>query len=401
MTLPLPRCVKLHRLTESQENALWNIIRRPATHPRKRRTIGPQKGFPGPSGGPETHLAAPGMRCGVVAAAFLAAALAWPGLAAAQAPAPGGEADSAGIAGARDAPPAPSAAALVARGIGHYQNRAMNEGLRELERAVGLRPGWTTARSALAAALLKSGRFDRALAEYETLLGADTARGLASGALEAGDLAAPVDVDAVLGLAVAHGQLGKLREADRLYRCAADLWGPSSKESARAYYLLSEMLSEERVPWGDPEAESAKALALERDVDGPGLLPSFVDPKTDPELEPYTWPVAAVQRDSILPVPDTPPMLAEWLTPEIKAASEFQGTVTIEALVTRGGRASEAVVVAPAGISQELNDAAVRAVSSARFEPATVGGVAAEARIALEIPATAFSEAPEPQSPQE
>jgi TonB family protein len=390
MTLRLPNCVKLDRLTRSRKSALWGAVPRSAAPSSRRLTIGPQTTFLGPSGGPQTRPAPTGTRRGAVAAAFLAAALALPGAAPGQTPSSEARADSAGIAEAPGAPPSPSAAALVARGIGHYEQRAMREGVRELERAVALRPGWTTAQMALSTALLRGGSFDRALAGFEELLGVDTARGLASGALEAGDLAVPADADAVLGLAVAKHQLGKLREADRLYRCAADLWGPSSRESARAYYLLSEMLGETRVPWGDPDGERAKALALDPSVADSDVLPAFVDPTVDPELEPYTWSVAIARRDSLLPVPDSPPALAEWRTQEIGAASEFQGTVTVEALVTRNGSVAEATVTGPAGIAQDLADAAVQAVGAARFEPAVVSGVAAEAWIVISIPARAL-----------
>jgi TonB family protein len=389
MTRSHAQRVKPYTLTTVSKNAPGSAIRWLAVPSRKCPAIGPQNGFLRPSGRPAARLAASGARGWAVAAALVAALVSWPGQAAGQAPAPEGRADSVAIVGAPGAPPAPSAAALVVRGIEHYEHRKMIEGVQELERAVALRPDWATARSALAAALLRGGLFDRARAEFEALLGVDAAHGLASGTLKARDLAAPVDADAVLGLAVVHRQMGKLREADRLYRCAADLWGPSSKESARAYYLLSEMLSEERVPWGDPEAEKAKALALDPDVAGSGLLPSFADPTTDPELEPYTWPVAAARRDSLVPA-GALPLLAEWPTPQLVAASEFQGTVTVEALVTRDGRVTEAAVTAPAGIAQELKDAAVKAVSSALFEPATVGGVAAEAWITIAVPARAL-----------
>ncbi len=379
MILARSSLVKLYALTRGPEEARWSLFCRPAAPSREQCAIAPPAGSLRPSEGPQLRRVPRSARGGASAAAVVAAVLALAGAAAGQ--------------------QSPSAEALVVRGIDLYEHREMREGTRLLERAVSLRPDWTTGRMALAAAHLRGDRFELALAEYEALVGSEMVRALAAGDARAADLPAPVDVEAVLGAAVAYERAGRLREADRLYRCAADLWGPASRESARAYFLLAEMLDRGPVPWGDPGAERAKAMALAPGVAGSDLLPPLPDPSAVPELQPYTWPVAPAERDSLVPVPDVLPVLAEWPAPETKAVSEFRGTVTVEALVSADGRVSEAAVTAPASVSQELKDAVTAAVSSARFDPATAGGVATEAWIAVEIPSAAVSDPPEPGSP--
>lgn len=297
----------------------------------------------------------------------------------------------AGPAGAAD----PSAAALVVRGVQDYRARAMRSGTEQLERAVALRPGWSTARASLATALFRNGAAGSAVEQFEALIGVGTARDLASGALQSAALQGPVDPNHVLGLAMSLQQLGRTREAERLYRCAADLLGPTSKESGRAYFLLAQMLSERGLPWSDHEAELAKALAVDAGVAGRDVLPPFPDLAADPELEPYTWPVTAARADSSRSAPETLPRLAEWPPAVERAAPAFTGAVTVEALVLPDGSVGGAEVVAPAEVSEELREAAVRAVSAARFDPALgADGFPMDAWVAIAVPGRVISGEP-------
>jgi TonB family protein len=304
-------------------------------------------------------------------------------------------------------PPAgagPSAAALVVRGIMDYQARAMRRGTEELERAAAMRPDWRPARMGLASALLRNGEFERARAWFEAVVGEEAVRDLASGGRVTERLPAPPDPEALLGLAASLDGLGRTREADRLYRAAADVWGPASRDAARAYYLLSLMLEGHRVPWGDPEAELAKANALDPRVGERSALPPFADPAADPELEPYTWPVAHARADSAHPSPGAPPALAEWTAGASDGPPQFEGAIRVEALVAEDGSVVEAEVVSPQGLSDAVREAAVAAVAAARFEPPASGGGGGEpsAWVSIEVPGRALPPLAEPaeQVPQ-
>jgi len=295
----------------------------------------------------------------------------------------------------------PSAAALVVRGIRDYQARAMRRGTEELERAVAVRPDWERARMALATALLRNGEYGRARVQFEVLVGGEPARGLTSGSRTVGELSVVPDPEALIGLAASLDGLGLTREAERLYRAAADAWGPTSKDSARAYHLLSLMLEERRVPWGDADAERAKAEALDPRVADRPAVPPFPEPAADPELEPYTWPVAYARADSTHPAPETPPFLAEWTAGRVDGSPAFEGTIKVEALVAEDGSVAEAEVVSPRGLAEAVREAAVRALVAARFDLPASGG-ASTAWVSIEVPGRALQPVAEPpeQAPQ-
>jgi len=319
----------------------------------------------------------------------------------------------------------------------------MREGLEELERASAGRPDWDVAKRALAVALLRSGQGGRAGAEFEELIGSEDARALASGRQSVGDLAVHPDAEDLLGLGVAYQQVGRYREADRLLRAAADVWGPSALESARAYELLSQMLEEAEAPWGDAAAESAKAVAIDRDIAERDVLPKFPDPSRIAGLAPYLWPVRAVAgEDSSRAAPRTLPALARWPVPEatpsdsgpeggasaadldtatpaegapapaegeaeaaldapgpaegapVPVAPEPEagggGTVSVKLLVGADGLVRDARVVARPESRADAEEAALSAVRAAVFEPATGDDGAVEAWIVLDIPVSAI-----------
>ncbi len=219
----------------------------------------------------------------------------------------------------------------------------MREGTRELERAVALRPDWTTARRRWPPPSCGAAGSSSRSPSTRRWSARSIVRGLAAGDARS---RRPRRAGRRGGRARRRrGALSARAGCARRTACtdAPRTCGDRRRGSPRGpTILLAEMLDRGPVPWGDPGAERAKALALDPGVAGSDLLPPFPDPRVVPELQPYTWPVATAERDSLAPVPDVLPVLAEWPTPETRAVSEFQGTVTVEALVARDGRVSEA-----------------------------------------------------------
>ena len=210
----------------------------------------------------------------------------------------------------------PTREALVAHGIRYFQERAMTEGLSRLEEAVAIAPDWQPARRALAFALLRGGRFERAAEELIGILGADLVGTIEAGEVSGRRLPEGIDAEAVLGLAIVRGETGDYVAADRLYRSYADLVGPTAPAAAGAFWRLADVYETSKVEWGDPSAERAKALALDPDVALRTILPSFPDPASTPELEPYARPIeAASGREHPPDGYDSLPLLIRWKPP--------------------------------------------------------------------------------------
>jgi tetratricopeptide (TPR) repeat protein len=295
----------------------------------------------------------------------------------------------------------PSAEALVVRGIRDYQARAMRRGTQELEQAVTMRPDWKQARMAFATALLRNGEYERARAQFETLVGDSAVGDLTSGSRTVGELPVRPDPESLIGLGASLDGLGRVREAERLYRAAADAWGPTSRDSARAYHLLSLMFGERRVPWGDADAERAKAEAIDPRVADHPAVPPFPAAAADPELEPYTWPVAHTRTDPAHPAPGTPPALADWTAGRAEGPPAFEGTVRVEALIAEDGSVVEAEVVSPGDLAEGVRKAAIRAVAAAIFDPPASEDTS-PSWVSIEIPGRALPPLAEPaeQIPQ-
>lgn len=290
---------------------------------------------------------------------------------------------------ANDGGIAPSAEALLVRGIRHFEGRAMREGLRELEEAVGLRLHWEPARRALAYALIRSGRFERAEEELTRLIGAATVEALQSGEATIGDMAVDIEAEDLLGLAIARGETRAYRAADLLYRSYADLVGPSTPRAARAFRRLADMYTKSAVEWGDAEVEAARALALDPEIASRSTLPEFPNPTDHTELEPYTRVIAlALGTEAPEEGFDRLPLLAGWRPPDgvdLTSRSRLRRTADVEILVGEDG--STIQVRLPESIDQGGARAAAieSAVGDWLFEPALSGGDPVEAWITFEV----------------
>ncbi len=307
----------------------------------------------------------------------------------------------------------PTAEALLVRGVRGFEGSDMRVGLRSLEEALRLRPGWPLARTSVAAAVLRSGQFGRARSEYSALLGEAEARALASGDLAASELPPATDADVLFGLAVSYHFLGNHREAERLYRAYADLVGPTSREAGRAYARLAEMIRAEDIAWGDADAEEAKALAVDPRIASAPLVPDFPVLEEHAELIPYLRPIELAPGRAQSPdAYESLPVLARWEptveetvagagAAEDTAATEdstavadsttaadsapVPGYLTIEILVDTDGLPSELAAPGEDGTPDDLATE-FEAVRTWRFDPAVASsGVDTLAWIAFEI----------------
>ncbi len=278
-------------------------------------------------------------------------------------------------AGSGAEPPEATPPALLVSGTRHFQEGAMKTGLLELERAVELSPTWEPARRALAMALLRSGRFERAEKELVLLLGSRWTSGLESGDLKIGPLDRGTDTHTLFALAVTRRELGGHREAERLYRAYADLVGPTSTEAAAAYYHLFEMMSAYDMPWGDPEAERAKALALDPGIESRTVLPRLPEPGDVPEAEPYLRPIdLAGNREQPVTHYETLPVLIRWSPPEYAGSSAAPGgRAQVEILVGADGYPAEVHLPDHLELEAGCAVAVTNAVMSWAFEPAVAG----------------------------
>ena len=284
---------------------------------------------------------------------------------------------------AADAPGDPSVEALLARGIAHSAGSEMHAGLEELRAAVRREPGHALAHRSLAIALLRAGQFGEAEEEFAATLGERRALALSSGRLSSADLPDSTDTDILLGLATSVQTQGRAREAERLYRAYAELVGPMSKDAGRAYFRLHELATDTGVEWLDADAELAKALAVDPDIRSATLLPTFTDPKTHPELEPYLRPIelSASRADTALEY-DTLPLLSRWVAPADTSEtllSLAEGKLQLEILVGADGSPDEVVPVAP--IAEEDLVPLTNAVGAWWFTPARAAGENAPAWI--------------------
>jgi hypothetical protein len=291
----------------------------------------------------------------------------------------------------------PSPEALVARGIEHWNNRKMREGLEELRAAVATRPDWLLAERALGAALLRAGKDEEARQLFARLVGEEEAEGMAEGGPAA--LSPDAVAEDLMGLAVAEERLGHRREAERLYRAFADIVGPTEPEAARAYSRIGKMFEGADGSWVDGEAELAKALALDPDLDVSDTAPGFPNPRAVPELEPYVRDISlsGSSGDSAAAY-ESLPVLESWVAPpdSIRGARSLaRGDIEIDILVGPDGVPTE--VFFPPAVSEAVLEHATAgpdtvgqtdglsrlaaAVMLWRFEPAVRDGAPAEALI--------------------
>lgn len=266
---------------------------------------------------------------------------------------------------------------FLARGIAHFSGSDMRRGLEELRTAAEMRPGHHLTRMSFGRALLAAGLFAEAEGEYRAALGEEQADALASGRLSPAGLPSSTDTEAILGLATAvHLQGGRTREAERLYRVHAEAVGPLSREAARSYVRLHELGTESNAEWIDAEAELAKANAVDPEVRLVQLLPSFVDPRTLPELEPYLRPVVLSRSRADTAVDyASVPVLSRWVAPsdttEVSAAV-LEGMLQLEILVGADGVPQEAHPV-PAARDHDL-EPLLSTVRQWWFTPASADG---------------------------
>ena len=282
-----------------------------------------------------------------------------------------------------DAPGGPAVEALLARGIAHSMGSEMRAGLEELRAAVRREPGHTLARQSLAIALLRTGRFSEAEAEFAATLGERRALELSSGRLSSTDLPDSTDTDILLGLATSVQIQGRAREAERLYRTYAELVGPMSRDAGRAYFRLHELATDTGAEWLDADAELAKALAVDPDIRSATLLPAFTDPRAHPELEPYLRPIElSVSRADTALEYDTLPLLSRWVAPADTSEallSLAEGELQLEILVGADGSPDEVIPVTP--IADEDLVPLTSAVGAWWFTPASASGENAPAWI--------------------
>ena len=290
--------------------------------------------------------------------------------------------------------------ARLARGILLFAQSDFSAGLALLRDTASEHPGWRTAAEALGTALLRSGLAEEARPIYEQLLGAATAERLTSGDLEAGDVPAGTDPDALLGLGMASELSGKTLEAERLFRIYADLVGPTEPAAARAYRRLAILFGNEDVPWGDPAAEEAKATAVDPRSESGQALPPFPDGSKDTSLEPYFRPVErSSERSDSLSFFDAPPWLTHWEPPDLASRSGGEvRDVAVEVLVDTAGAVLEAVPLETT-LAETVASRVRQRVTRWRFAPATLNGRPTDAwalvtaRVALP-PATERATAP-------
>ena len=283
----------------------------------------------------------------------------------------------------------PTREALVTHGIKHFQERAMKQGLLELEEAVAVAPDWRPARRALAFALLRGGVFERAAEELIGILGTGLVGAIEAGEISGSRLPEGVDAEAVLGLAIVRSETEDYVAADRLYRSYADLVGPTAPAAAGAFWRLADVYETSEVEWGDPSAERAKALALDPDVALRIILPAFPDPASTPELEPYARPIeAASGREHPPDGYDSLPMLIRWKAPagiDVASPSLFQRMAEAEILVDENGSVQEIVLPPEALEGNARGEAVAAAAAEWTFRPAVAEGAPVAAWISLSV----------------
>ncbi len=302
-----------------------------------------------------------------------------------------------------------SAEARLVSALSLFESRHGAEAIGELREVVTSYPDWTTARLALASALLRRGVFEEAESLYVGVLGGGTVGEIESGTGTPVDLP-PGVLDAVLGLAICRDELGAVRSADRLYRAYADRMGVASPAAARAYYRLAEMLERSGVPWGDPSAERARALALDPDVESSDTLPPLPDAATDSLTEPYTRTVEIVGPEldpgDLLPVSTdslaldlVAPVLLRYVEPRPVAAvgdSVARGVemLAVELLVGTDGSVDDVLFGECDGVDCRTLVAVTFAASQWGFAAATLGGEPVPARIRFPVPLGRFTARP-------
>ncbi len=288
-----------------------------------------------------------------------------------------------------DPPDGTTAEALVARGVRLFKGHQMRRGLTDLEAAVALDPDLAEARAALAAALLRSGEFERAALGFEHAVGEELTSRLAAGSAGASEVHPDVDREAIYGLAICRAQLGLDREADRLYRIYADLVGVTEPAAAKAYYRLAELFRTSGVSWGDAEAEMAKAYAIDPAIETKSLLVGFPDLASLPRFAPYTWPIelSSDPPDSMSKF-DRLPILLRWIEPDLPTDAHpltpTEATV-VDLLVDRTGRVSDVRIIESPGSDCSIDVSMTVAAMQWLFEPAVIEDAPAPAWIRLSV----------------
>jgi tetratricopeptide (TPR) repeat protein len=275
-----------------------------------------------------------------------------------------------------------TAEALVARGVRLFEGHKMRPGLADLEAAVALDPELPEAQAALAAALLRSGEFERAALGFEHVVGEKLTSGLATGSIEASEVDPAIDREAIYGLAICRAQLGLHREADRLYRIYADLVGVTEPAAAKAYCRLAEMFEASGVSWGNAEAEMAKAHAIDPAIETKDLLIGFPDLASLPRFEPYTWPIElSPDPPDSMPELDGLPVLLRWVKPGHPA----EGITTVDLLVDSTGRVSDVHIIESLGSDCSVDVSTTVAAMQWLFEPAVADDAPQPAWIRLGV----------------
>lgn len=267
-----------------------------------------------------------------------------------------------------------TAEAALVRGLELYRSGEMRTGLETIRAAASRLRELPAASSLYAVVALRSGNFREAERLFTGILGGSTAAGLASGETTARTLGRAVDREALLGLAVCRGELGALREADRLFRAFIDLSGPTSRDAARAYSLMAGLYETAGISWGDPDAARASSSAIAPDLAPREVLPPFPDPANDESLEPYTRAIEpaagqTVRVDSLSSLP----RLIRWSRPAPIQGSPLlppNVVVRVELLVTEDGLVDSMRPAWEADPGDEASESAESAAASYLFEPA-------------------------------
>ena len=156
-----------------------------------------------------------------------------------------------------------------------------------------------------------------------------------------------------------------------------------SKDAGRAYFRLHELATDTGVEWLDADAELAKALAVDPDVRSATLLPTFTNPRTHAELEPYLRPIElSISRADTALEYDTLPLLSRWVAPADTSEtllSLAEGKLQLEILVGADGSPDEVVSVTP--MAEEDLLSLTSAVGAWWFTPARAAGENAPAWI--------------------
>ncbi len=286
------------------------------------------------------------------------------------------------------------------RALSLLGSRRGTEALEVLREVVAASPDWETATLALGSTLIRRGLFAEARSEYEPIVGTSTVETIENGDGTSADLTRG-QLEALFGLAICRDEEGAVRQADRLYRAYADRMGLASPDAARAFYRLAMMLERTDMPWGDANAERARALALDPNIGASDMLPPLPDPAADARTEPYTRlitlvgiepshsGVEAAPHDSTTVEP-VPPALMSYVEPWPEAADG--DTLPNAEVLNVGLLIGASGTVEDVGIDDcdSIGCAALvdLAFAAARwsFAPATVDGKPVAARIIFPVP---------------